>query len=490
MAAYEAALPSRLRKFSHDEYSGNVLAKASAKSLRNQARELERNHDLTRGALAVLVNNTVGPNGISVEPQPREKTTGDIHQDLARQLADLWTDWQRYPEVTYQHNWAAVQRLECRTWLRDGEGFAQILQGTVPNLDHRTKVPLTIEMLEPDMVPYDQDDFGMQPGNSAMRQGIILNGWGQPKAYRVYKVHPGDLFPWQGSANLKTIDAANMLHVKQVDRIGQLRGVSTLASVITRIEDLKDYEESERIAAKIAASMAAYIKKGMPDEYQPSLDAENNIVRRSLRFQPGMIFDDLAVGEEIGMIDSSRPNQNLSAFRDGQLRAMAAGIGASYSSLSKNYNGTYSAQRQELVEQWIHYAALAETFTAQFVRPVWERFVAMARLSGRLNQAWLNQCNADSVDDALFVAQQMPWIDPVKEAEAASLLEANVYISGPEIIRRRGGNPQTVLDQQKKWVQLRKDAGLDVPAAATKPARLQPAAPDPAQSPAQQGTSA
>ena len=53
------------------------------------------------------------------------------------------------------------------------------------------------------------------------------------------------------------------------------------------------------------------------------------------------------VGEEIGTIDTNRPNPNLQAYRDGQLRASAAGLGASYSSISRNYNGTYSAQRQE-----------------------------------------------------------------------------------------------------------------------------------------------
>jgi lambda family phage portal protein len=182
-----------------------------------------------------------------------------------------------------------------------------------------------------------------------------------------------------------------------------------------------------------------------------------------MRFRPGMIFDDLRPGEEIGMIDTSRPNTNLQAHRDGQLRAIAAGIGGSYSSISRNYNGTYSAQRQELIEQWTHYQSMTEAFTAQFVRPVWERFVALALASG-LVKAPL-ELDMATLDDALFVGQTMPWIDPAKEAQANEILERNCYKSGPEIIRARGGNPRETLTQQASWSRAKAEhLGIQNPA--------------------------
>ena len=68
-----------------------------------------------------------------------------------------------------------------------------------------------------------------------------------------------------------------------------------------------------------------------------------------------MIIDGLSVGEEIGLIDTKRPNPNVALFRQGQC-GRRRGIGASYSSISRD-NGIYSAQRQELgFEQWVHYA--------------------------------------------------------------------------------------------------------------------------------------
>src|SRR3546814_16911546 len=71
-----------------------------------------------------------------------------------------------------------------------------------------------------------------------------------------------------------------------------------------------------------------------------------------------MVFDDLRPGESISTIDSNRPNPNLEIYRNGQLRAIAAPMRISFSTLSKNYNGTYSAQRQELVENFGAYGVL------------------------------------------------------------------------------------------------------------------------------------
>jgi capsid protein len=60
------------------------------------------------------------------------------------------------------------------------------------------------------------------------------------------------------------------------------------------------------------------------------------------------------------MIKSDRPNPNLETFRNGQLRAVAAGSRGSFSSIARNYDGTYSAQRQELVESTEGYFILQD----------------------------------------------------------------------------------------------------------------------------------
>lgn len=454
-AEYEAAQPSRLRKFRRNRSSPDQLVRQGAVALRAQARHLERNHDISRGMLRTLVNNVVGPGGIGVEPQPR-RADGSIHEDYAAALRAAWRDWQKLPEVTQEHHWAKVQRLVAKTWFRDGEAFSQMLRGSVPFLQHGSKVPFSLELFEPDMVPMDYEDPA-----SNIRQGIQRNAWGRRTGYYVYKAFPGDSTFLARASDVKRIPAENMLQVAAIDRIGQLRGVSEFASVITRIEDIKDYEESERVAAKLAARLTAYIKKLSPDGFNQDnvqRDEQGNPIPREIGFDPGTIIDGLQVGEEIGLIDTKRPNPNVLTFRQGQLRAASAGIGASYSSISRDYDGTYSSQRQELVEQWVNYAVLTDEFTGMFVQPVWEAFVAIADLSGVVPRP--RDVAPDLADDAMFVGQAMPWIDPMKEALAWQLLVQCGFASEVEVMRKRGVNPYDVLENMTKFRAEAADRGL------------------------------
>lgn len=453
LAYYEAAKPSTQRKFSRDKRGPNLLADQSASALRDQVRYAERNHDLVAGAIDTLVNNIVGPQGLGVEFQPR-RADGTIHTEYAAALRQAWEEHSRSPEVTRQHTSASMQRLVCRTWVRDGETFAQQLIGPVLGLQHSTAVPYSLELLEPDMLPLEYNDQG-----KGIRQSIQVNAWGQATAYWVMKQHPGEGVNLIVGA-MKAIPAALMLHLAERTRISQLRGITRFASVINRVADIKDYEESERIAAKIAAMLTAYVKRQAPTDegYTPQTDAEGNPVKRQISLAPGTIIDTLAIGEEIGLIDTSRPNVNLVAFRNGQLRMFAAGIRASYSSLARNYDGTYSAQRQEMVEQWVHYAAATDDFVGQWFAPYVRAFISTAHLSGVVRRP------ADVVtataDDVLFIAPSMPWIDPAKEALADLTLVRAGFASEVEVMRRRGRNPDTVLQQVAEWRRKVQQAGL------------------------------
>ena len=449
LSYYEAAKPDRLRKNRRATGSANDDVLRAGSSLREIARHLEQNYDLALGVLNTLVANIVGPNGIGIEPQPRN-ADGSINDDLARQILDLYKDWQACPEVTRQHDWPSAQRLLCRSWMRDGEVFAQMVAGIMASLDHGTKVPFSIEMLEADYVPLQMQSTGP----AKISQGIETNAWGAAVGYHVLRDDPLDA----GTAvagRTKRIPADRMLHIKNVHRIRQLRGVSVFASVLNRFDDLKDYEESERIAAKIAASMAAYIKKGAPEDYTPD---EADGAPRQMKFRPGMVFDDLRPGEEIGMIDTNRPNPNLETYRSGQLKAIAAGAGPTFSSIARTYDGTYSSQRQELVEGYAAYATLSNEFIGRIVRPVYERFIATAVASGVLKVP--AGVRPESVDDAAYMPPAMPWIDPRKEAEAWALLEDRAYASGPEIVRKRGGNPIETLEQQARWRREKEKQGI------------------------------
>jgi len=169
---------------------------------------------------------------------------------------------------------------------------------------------------------------------------------------------------------------------------------------------------------------------------------DSTTTNRSFSMSPGLVFDGLLPGEDVGVIDPKRPNPNLETFRNAMLRAVAAGTGTRFSSIAKNYNGTYSAQRQELVEAVTHYRRLFGYLKVKLYLPVWRQFVDASRLAGLIRVP-------AGVDEASLYhpevrAPNMPWIDPKKEIEAFAMMVEKGFRSRWQIIRDLGGDPATV----------------------------------------------
>lgn len=449
LAHYEAARPSRTRRNPKDNRSGNSLTDGAAETLRGQARHLEQNHDLARGILTCLVNNVVGAKGIGVEFQPKN-LDGTVNKELADALNWYFTEWGRHPETTGEFSWAKTQRMMARAWFRDGEVLSKSLMGSVPLLRHNTIVPYSLELLEADHIA-DINDL-----SKGIIQGVERNQWGQPRFTYIYDQHPGEALGFR--MKYRRIAAEDIDHLKMTDRIRQNRGVSIFAAVMNRLNDLKDYEEAERVAARISAAMAAYVKKGTPDMY--GVDQEGDDEERTFEFAPGVVFDNLAPGEDVGTLQSNRPSALLQPFRDSMLKAIASGSSSGYSTISKNYDGTYSAQRQELVEQWVNYGSLSIDFIDDFVAPVVRRFVRIAVMSGKVRVS--PNVDRETLFDVDYLTPAMPWIDPKKEAEGH---EANLRLritSPQKIIRSRGDNPDEVLDQIEQWQTKLRDQNIQI----------------------------
>ncbi|HFV0886827.1 TPA: phage portal protein [Escherichia coli] len=402
--AYEAVKTTRTHKARRENRTADQLSQYGAVSLREQARYLDNNHDLVIGVFDKLEERVVGKNGIIVEPHPVLRN-GAIARDLAAEIRTRWSEWSVSPEVTGQFTRPMLERLMLRTWLRDGEVFAQMVSGRINSLAPSAGVHFWLEALEPDFIPMTSDE------SNRLNQGVFVDDWGRPEKYLVYKSRPVS----GRQMETKEVDAERMLHLKFVRRLHQMRGTSLLSGVLIRLSALKEYEDSELTAARIAAALGMYIRKGDGQSYEPDGNGRKEN-ERELTIQPGIIYDDLKPGEEIGMVKSDRPNPNLETFRNGQLRAVAAGSRLSFSSTARNYNGTYSAQRQELVESTDGYLILQDWFIGAVTRPMYRAWLKQAVASGVIRLP--RDLDRSSLYTAVYSGPVMPWIDPVKEAEA------------------------------------------------------------------------
>jgi lambda family phage portal protein len=458
--AYDAATPSTYHPKRGDKRSPDAVMSHAGTRLREVARYLDENSDLAIGILDDLVNKIVGC-GIGWEPMAKlanGKLATRANESIRAALADLTAggfDSRR------EFTWGESQRQIARTWLRDGEVLIKHIEGTSSAIIHRNAIPYSLELLEPDYLPFDL--FGEDASlGTRIVHGVELNGWGEPIRYHLYRQHPGDSF---FSRSLKRdtapVPARAITHLKFSRRIGQTRGVSVFHGVLHRMQDLKDYDESELIGARVASSFTVAITRAT--DFNGAIDSQTGA--RKFELAPGMILDGLLPGEGIETIGSNRPNSAFQAFRQENVRGLASGTGTSNSSISKNYAGSYSAQRQEMTEQDVAYSKLREYFIGRFIREIYRRAIDLGVLAGVIDLRGVTPASRYAFEP---IEPATPWIDPLKEMKADELAIKIGVRSRHQVIRARGGDPAET-DQQIAVDTFVAQAPAPVPAAPPAP---------------------
>jgi len=220
--------------------------------------------------------------------------------------------------------------------------------------------------------------------------------------------------------------------------VRQTRGVSLFASFFARLDDLKEYEESERVAARIGAAFAFAITKAIDT---PGVLPSDASAFREMDLAPGIIADTLQPGEKVESLKNERPDNKITEFRKNQLKAVAGGANAGYSEIARDFEGSYSSQRQELVSMARVYKQLRGEFINVYVQPIWHDFVAMAFAQGLVD---LRSADPLTMFDAKHVGLGTPYIEPQRETEAAIKRAQAGFTSRTEEILARGDDPREV----------------------------------------------
>ncbi|MCY1444893.1 phage portal protein, lambda family [compost metagenome] len=137
---------------------------------------------------------------------------------------------------------------------------------------------------------------------------------------------------------------------------------------------------------------------------------------------------------------------------------MAAGTRGTYSSVARSYDGTYSAQRQELVEGQAGYDLLQHEFIDYWSRPVYREWLHMAIASGVIQVPV--DVDPDTVFGAIYQGPVMPWINPIHEANAWKILVEAGFADESEVARARQRNPQELKRSRASEIKTNREQGL------------------------------
>jgi lambda family phage portal protein len=377
----------------------NAEIAAAAQPVRRRGAYFSRNNPWLVNGIAALVNAIVG---CGIRPTSRHSNAA-----MRKVLQAAWARWVARADADGITDFYGLQALAVRNTIEGGETFTVMQHGTGPG------VPLRLRVLDGDMV--DQAHTVELGGEARIVAGIEFDAAGNRVAYHILRRRPTDLFAGFGPPI--RVPAADVLHLFQPLAPGQVRGISWLATILARLHELDQLEDAALMRQKIAAMFAGFLTDMNGTGGQQPFDGSQAGSILTSGLEPGT----LKVVPSGFDIKFAQPNEakELIDFLRLQLRAVAAGLGVPDHLVSGDLTqANYSSLRAGLVEFRSRVEAVQfGVVVHQFCRPVWERFVTLAVLTGAI-EAPDFETHVEDYLAAEWYPPAQPWVDPLKDAQA------------------------------------------------------------------------
>jgi lambda family phage portal protein len=446
--------------------SGNSSADAELSTgltqLRARSRQMVRDSAYAKRAKLVVVNNVIGT-GVGMQAQVMT-TRGGLAQAVNDGIEQAWCEW---IDASRCHTGGAlhfhdIERAAMGQVFEAGECF--IRKHYFASGDSR--IPLSLELIEPERLANELVDPGAlsTDPNVEVRMGVEVDQFGRALAYWVRQKHPGDIRGRIGGTDrYERVPAADMFHLRIVDRWPQTRGEPWLHTVLRKIDEMNEYTGSEVSAARASSYYFATIKT--PDDDRPHADHEED--ESGVATIEPLTIQELKPGEELEFHTPNRPNASLDPFMRHMLREVAAGCGVSYESLSRDYSqSNYSSSRLALLDDRDMWKVVQQWWIRNFRRPLHRSWMQQAVLARAIPAVAPQQYALDAVkfESVLFKPRGWSWVDPTKEVNAyKEAIKAGLTTITDVIAATAGGlDIEDVIATRKRELQMLKDAGIDV----------------------------
>ncbi|MDE3037357.1 MAG: phage portal protein [Pseudomonadota bacterium] len=433
--AYEGAkVGRRTDSWFTPSTSANTEIYVAGRKLRDRARDIVRNNPYGKKARRIFSDNFVGTGII-----PQARVASDR---LNKQIMAAWNQWSSECDYDGNCDFYGLQAQIVRAMFESGECFVRYRDRMSAD---DNSVPMQLQVLEADFLDLTKN-YEMPDMSGYIRQGIEFDKNNKRVAYWMWPVHPGDTIMVWPRLNSVRIPADQILHIFEKDRPGQIRGVTSFASVINRLKDLDDYDDAELWRKKIESCFAAFVIQNSGSE-GPVLgniastgptDATNPQPSRVETFRPGMI-EYLKPGEDV-RFGNPTSDANYPSYQRVQLHAIAAGLGVTYEQLTGDLSQVnYSSLRAGLLEFRRSIETLRwQVFIPMFCVPVWKRFIERAYINGLISK----------IDYGVsWTPPKFEMIDPLKDAQADTWMMRNGTLTLREAIANRGFDPDTQIDE-------------------------------------------
>lgn len=463
--AYSSARHTRTTAgFGGGPSSADAELHAHLSTLRARARQVIRDSGYAKRARTVIVNNVIGTGvGLQAQVMSGRGTPSKRINDAIEWAHIDWcaADSCHVGGALHFHD---LERMAMGQVFEAGEVFVRKHYHRVGD----SRVPLALEVIESERVPTDlmAPDLGVHSGND-LRMGIEQDAYGRPQAYWIRRLHPGDLRGQQHVRDLyERVPADDIFHLRIIDRWPQSRGEPWMHTAMRKLDDLSEYSQHEVSAARAGAAYFASIKKA-DDGTPPSIGGTDPATGQPVPVMEieALTVQELNPGEELVFHTPNRPNAALDPFMRAMLREVAAGTGASYESLSRDYSqSNYSSSRLALLDDRDTFKVLQQWWIRSFRQPLYRVWLQQAVLGGAVAGLMPTAYAADPVryGRVQFKPRGWSWVDPTKEVNAYKEAIRGGLTTLTDVIAATGGGVdlEDVIETRKRELDLLRQAGL------------------------------
>ena len=444
--------------------------------------------------------------GITARSAAKDPATGNPLTEFNEGIDHLWRRWaqkRRWCDVARMRTFVEAERFAVQEWVLVGNAFARI--SYEPNRD---TVGVRFQLFEAEQLDFNKTRNG-QTGNE-VRAGVEIDEFGGAVAYWVsINVHP-----WEsGKGKSVRVPAEEIIHLWRPERARQTLGVTQLCASLQKSRHLSQYDIYQLVAARLeAASCGFYRRSGVAGigatDYmslpsRPGEEKTDAAGARYMEMEPGMMRELPPDVEDPKFFTPNRPGGQYDPFVNAQVDQIGAAAGVDGASVSRNFTrGTYSSQRQGMLENWKQFDPVELMVIDELGRPFRETFKRFAVLEGKVKAPGFfvdPELRAAYLEDN-WQGPPKEWIDPLKMMMAAKLgvdyrlitreMVANERgLFGTDIMREFG---EEIREAGRQGVSLPDVQAPAKPAGAAKPATAEERTEDGEEAPAtgEKGTSA
>ena len=432
--------------------TADVHLRTDMVSLRERARDLERNDGYAEAVFIELESNIIGKSGIQLKPKALKadmRNAGGIANKpdvtACEKVAQAWEHYSKRGnfEVTRGFSRPQFERLAIRSIARDGGFIVRSVDG-FPNNDYR----YAVQGFEVDALNHRFSD-----AKRRIHMGIEYDEWDAPIAYHLDVKSPKD--DSYKREELERFEADEILHLFMSKRLTQSHGFSWLAPVMTRLRHLSKYEEAEVIAAREQSCKGGYFITEGEQAYTGDEDEDGNIVGIT---EPGQ-WESLPQGVKPHVVDPTHPNGDFPGFKKAILQGFCAGIYVNYPTLGKDLEGvSFSSIRSGTLSERDIWRVIQSWFIDEFEIPVFEKWLKMALTTGEIEGLGIQ--DYDRLCHAEFSGRTWDWVDPLRDINAAKEEIALGLNSRQNIAREKGRDFAKITEENKEDVANLESAGL------------------------------